>query len=488
MLSVNPRLSQSATWVALEVLGGAGISSVGMGVIAVIIGPRALGLTAIALGIIDVINFFPAALFHDAIIQRQWVTSRHLGSAFWSVLMLSMMLGGAAAALAGPAAHLYRQPELQPLLLALSGTTICIGVTAVQIARLRRAMRFRAIAIYTLLSRLMATCSGLALAVGGQGPWAIVAQYGIGEAMLALLLMTTARWRFIRLFSFLHARELAAFGVARSAVHFVDMLQGRLFFALLGYFLPLKVLGEVNLAFRLVDSLTRVIASALARLYLPIFSRARSNKVSLAAYLRQAGRLNGILLVPLFAAIALTGGDFIRLLAPANWGGMAGPISWLAVAGVATVLQIAPATAILAAGRPLLSGFSAFTILILMLIAVLALSPDNAVEAAMCWVIPLMIGVPIELSVLHRAVKIDLRSQLSGWLPGLLVTAGIAAIMFIIGWMLSEASLALKLALELLAGGVVYLLAIAVLVIPRHPYVHGIQRGALSLAASVRKP
>jgi O-antigen/teichoic acid export membrane protein len=487
MLSVNLRRSHSASWVALEALGGAGMSSVGMVVIAAIIGPRDLGLTAIALGIIDAVNFLPAALFHDAIIQRPWVTTRQLGSAFWSVLMLSTMLAAAAVALAGPTAHLYRQPELQPLLLVLSGTTICVGITAVQTARLRRGMRFKAIAIYTLLSRLMATCSGLALAVGGQGPWAIVAQYGIGEAMLALLLMTTTPWRFIRFFSFRHVQELATFGAARTAVHFIDMSQGRLFFALLGYYLPLKVLGEVNLAFRLVDSLTRVLASALARLYLPIFSRVQSDKVSLAAYLRQASRLHGILLVPPFAAIALTGNDFIRLLAPANWEGMAGPIAWLAAAGVATVLQIGPATAILAAGRPLLSGFSALTILSLVLVAIVILLPDNAVEAAMCWTIAQMAGVPIELSILRRAVRIAVRSQLLSWLPGLLVTAGIVAIMFIIGRALSEASLALKLALELLAAGVVYLLAIAALVIPRHPYVRGVQRGALSLAASIRK-
>jgi Polysaccharide biosynthesis protein len=81
---------------------GSAFSSVGMLVIAGIIGPRRLGLTAIALGIMEATNFFPTTLFHDAIVQRPWVTTRHLGSAFWSVLVLSVVFSAATVALAAP--------------------------------------------------------------------------------------------------------------------------------------------------------------------------------------------------------------------------------------------------------------------------------------------------------------------------------------------------------------------------------------------------
>jgi O-antigen/teichoic acid export membrane protein len=455
-------LAKSAIWVAAEAFGGSGFSSVGMLVIAGIIGPRPLGLTAIALGIMEAINFFPATLFHDAIVQRPCVTTQHLGSAFWSVLVLSVVLSAATMGLAAPTARFYGQPELASLLLMLSATPLCAGVTSIPTARLRRALRFRPLAIYTMLSRFLATIAGVILAADGYGPWAVIAQYSLGEAILALLLLSISGWRFTKQFSFRHARELGRFGLARTAVHFVDMSARPLFFALLGHYLPLNALGQVNLAFRLVDSITKVTTTSLSRLFLPIFSRVKGGPASLATSLARANLLNGILLVPLFVTLALTGDDLIRLLAPGKWGGMAGLVSWLAVAGVATVVQVAPATAILAAGRPLLSGFPAVAILSLVLITVLAMSPSNGVQAAMCWTLSLLFGLPIELAVLHYVMKIDLLVQLRSWTPGLLATFGTAAATLATEKILSGTSPPLRLVAALIAAGVAYLLSVAV--------------------------
>lgn len=465
MASLRPGFFGPAIWVGLEAFGGSVFSSVGLLVIAALIGPSDLGLSAIALGIIQAVNFFPDTLFHDAIIQRQRLTVRHTGSAFWSVTALSVVLAACVVASAPLAARLYGQAALSALLIVLAGSSICTAVTSIQTARLRRAMRFRALAQYAIVSRALATIVGLVLALAGFGAWAIIAQYGLGSAILAVVLLFTTQWRFIGHFSFAHAREIGVFACARTAVHFVDLSRGSIFFAVLGHYLPLDVLGQVNLAFRLVESLTKVVCTAISRLFLPIFSRFQQDPKAMTVSLRQAASITAAFLVPVFVGLALTAGDLLGLFASSKWQGMDGLVPWLCVAGIVIIIQTPAGAAILAVGRPMLISFGASGVLALLLIELFAYGPTTGLQAIVCWTLPLLAGVPIYSVITRRAVGLGYRAQFVSLIPAILITSMVAAATLAAGQFPHAGSQLVKAAGELVAAGVAYLLAITTFVV-----------------------
>lgn len=461
----RPALSRSAAWATVEAFGGSFFSSVGLLVVASLIEPSDLGLSAIALGIMQAVNFFPDALFHDAIIQRRRLTTCHAGSAFWTVMALAVLLGGIVAGCAGMIGGLYDMPALPALLQALSITSVVSALVSVQAARLRRAMRFRALAICTVVSRAGATIAGVGLALGGCGAWAMIAQYGLGPVILAVMLLGATRWGFVRRFSVRHVMEISRFAIARTAVLFVDVSRGRLFFVFLGTYVPLGVLGHVNLAFRLVDSLTIVICSALARFLLPVFSRAQNDRREIERSLLNAICLVGLLLLPLYAVLALTADDFIRVLASERWLGMEGLIPWLVLGGIAAILQIPAMTAILALGRPVAIAVTACGVLSALLIELLVIAPATGVQAVVCWTLPLVGGLPASLFVARWIVGVSLYRQLLSLVPACLAAALVCGAVMAVRHMYASGGGSAAVLRETCAAAVVYLALIGSLAI-----------------------
>lgn len=459
MASAVPKLSRAAGWVALEAIGGSAFSSVGLVVIASLIGPRELGVCAIVMGLVHTVNFFPDTLFHDAIIQRRRLSAGHLGSAFWSVCALAAVLGAGVALAAPWVARLYGEPEITPLMLVLSATSLPVAVASIQTARLRRAMRFKPLALCVVTSRAVAMAGGLALALAGAGAWAIIAQYGVSMTVLAALLAVNTRWRFVRLFSFTQARDIGVFAFTRTLSHFVDFSRGQVFFALLGQYLPLDVLGQVNLAFRLVDSTTSMIYSTLLRLYLPVFSRVQTDRSAIEAAVGRGCNVSGTLLIPLFAGLAFTGGDLVAAFATPSWQDMRGLFPWFCAAGVATITAIPSNTAILAVGRPALISAESIVVLAGLVTGILAIAPSTGEQAALCWTLPTLLGLLISMTVARFAIGFTARDQVLSRIPAVAVSIGVVLAAELAHGALGHQAPLLRAAAEIAAGGAIYLLA-----------------------------
>jgi PST family polysaccharide transporter len=454
--------SSSAFWVALEVVGGSVFSSLGLIVIAGLIGPADLGLAAVALGFAQTANFFTDTLYQDAIIQRRRLSPLHVGSALWSVLLLAVVLGGGMALLAGWIGRLYGQDELSRLLLVLAPLPIASAITSIQTARLRRAMQFRILTINASLSRALATAAGLALALKGYGAWAVIAQYGLGVAILGILYSATMNWRLARRFSLAHAWEITSFGARCTSTYFLDGARGRLFFAVIANYLPLAVVGQVNLAWRVVDSLATVIASALVRLYLPFFSRVQAHAATLRSAVQDANLLTAALLGPVFAVLALTSDDLVRCIGSAKWQGLEILLPWLCAGAMGTILRMPATVAMTAIGQPLLATIGLAGVFVATFGAVVIGAPTTGVYAVLCWTLPLIANVPFSMVVASRCMGLSLRDQVGALLPAVLMTGAVTLATVAARQMAGADHVVLRLLHEIPAAGISYLILAAI--------------------------
>jgi PST family polysaccharide transporter len=366
------------------------------------------------------------------------------------------------ALLAGWIGRLYGQDELSLLLLVLAPLPIASAITSIQTARLRRAMQFGILTINASLSRALATAAGLVLALNGYGAWAVIVQYGLGVASLGILYSATMNWRLASRFSLAHALEITSFGARCTSVYFLDGVRGRLFFAVLGHYLPLAVVGQVNLAWRVVDSLTTVIGSALGRLYLPFFSRVQARAASLRSAVHDASLLTATLLCPVFAVLALTSGDLVRLVGSAKWGGIEILMPWLCAGAMGAILRLPVNIALTAIGQPLLATIGLAGVFVATFGAVVISVPATGVHAVLCWTLPMIANVPFSMVVASWYMGLSLRGQASALLPAALTTGIVTLTTVVAGQAAGTDHVVLRLLHEIPAAGISYLILAAV--------------------------
>ena len=122
--------------------------------------------------------------------------------------MLLALLG---IAVSGLVADFFDEPEVQPLFMALAGSFVLVSLASTHSALLNRAMNFRALEVSQVLAGLAGGAVGVATAVLGGGPWAIVNMSISTSLVYVVLLWVWCRWRPRFTFSLAALREMAGY-------------------------------------------------------------------------------------------------------------------------------------------------------------------------------------------------------------------------------------------------------------------------------------
>src|SRR4029078_10074476 len=113
---------------------------------------------------------------------RKVVTRLQIDTAFWVAVVTGALFTGLGFVLALPISILVGEPGLAPIIAVLSLTFLETSFSSVQMALLRRDMRFRSLALRRLVAVVAAGVVGVGAAFIGWGAWALVANeitYGI---------------------------------------------------------------------------------------------------------------------------------------------------------------------------------------------------------------------------------------------------------------------------------------------------------------------
>ncbi len=306
-------------WSGMEAAGGALLSIVSAFAIARLIGPAELGVGAAAAAVHVLLWVAVNALFADALVQRATVDDTVASSAFWAsvgagVLAMPIQLG-AGWVLAG----LLHDVRLIPMNLFLALPLPLVGAGGAMQGVLTRSRGYRTLAARTIIGQGAGAIAGIVLALKGAGAWAPVVQLGVSSFCGAAALLAIARWRPRLVLSFASVRVLLTVGLPLTASTLVQLGRYRLFAILIGGTAGAAALGEVHVAFRLVDTLRELAFTALWRLMLPILSEQQHDRAALLATVDRLLRLSSRLLLPLCAILAISLVPVVSLMLGPNW-------------------------------------------------------------------------------------------------------------------------------------------------------------------------
>ena len=306
-------------WSGLEAASGALLSVISAFAIARLIGPAELGVGAAAAAVHVLLWVAVNALFADALVQRAAVDDAVASSAFWASVAAGTLAVPVQIGSGWVLAGLLHDPRLVPMALLLALPLPLIGAGGAMQGVLTRGRGYRALAARTIVGQGAGAAVGIVLALRGAGAWAPVVQLTISSAAGAATLVATAGWRPHLVCSAAAVRSLLTVGLPLTASTLVQLGRYRLFAILIGGTAGAAALGEVHVAFRLVDTVRELAFTALWRLMLPILSEQQHDRAALLATVDRLLRLSSRLLLPLCAVLAVSLVPVVSVVLGPSW-------------------------------------------------------------------------------------------------------------------------------------------------------------------------
>jgi PST family polysaccharide transporter len=424
---VSRRIAGNVFWSGLEAAVAAALSFASAFIVARLIGPGEVGIAAAAVSVHVLLWVTVNALFADALVQRATLDDAVLASALWA----STLVGVAAALVqlgAGPLlGRLLGDPRLPMMAVALALPLPLVGAGGAMQGLLTRRRDYRALAGRTLIGQGLGTLTGIAAALLGAGAWALVLQQMVAASAGAVALLVRAKGYPVARPDWRAVRGLLALGLPLTASTLVQIGRYRLFALLIGATAGAAPLGEVHMAFRLVDTVRDLTFTALWRLMLPAMSARQHDLAALRQVMDRCLGLSALVVLPLLGAMALVVGPLTA------W--VLGPV-W-AASGVAALPLIAltawlflwfpPGAALVARGVPRPALIANCAALAAMLVGVAVVRPATPGQAMAVWVAAQLVTSPYTIRQTARVLETSLRRPLRAGLPALAATLAAVA-------------------------------------------------------------
>lgn len=319
MASPKTGSARSFAWSAIEGAGLSVISFVSLVAFSRILDPRDFGLFATALSLFELLSLVSNLAFHDALVQIPDMTPRHRDTAFTLTVLVSAAFSTAFWLGAPAFAALMQDPKAGPMLAVLGISFILNGLSATLTAQQRRAFEFRTLALRSLIGRVSGALLGVIAALLGMGVWSLVIQQVCIALLSTIVLWLACKDRPRLGFDGSAARQLITFGFGAAGAEFVNSGIKRVFVMACGVLLTTTIAGYINLAFRLVDTLWGVAATAIYQVVLPTMARLQDDRPQLFAVFRQTQRYTATLLYLAFMLMAATSDHLVTVMFGAKW-------------------------------------------------------------------------------------------------------------------------------------------------------------------------
>ena len=462
--ALQKRVARGLTWTFIDTWGSQFISLLIFAILAHLLTQVDFGLVALATVFIAFAQLFIDQGLGDALIQRTTITRLQIDTAFWVAVVTGAGMTVLGIALAVPIAVLVNEPGLAPILVVLSFNFVVTSLSSVQLALLRRDMRFKSLA----LRRLVAVAASGVIGVGAAlflnwGVWSLVAQqisYGI---VSVLMLWTVSPWRPGFQWSRADFRELFAFGsnvVGSDVLNFLSRNSDNL---LVGAVLGAGPLGLYAVGYKILDTTQTLLVNAARKLAFPVFSRIQHDRERTKRAYGRVNRAVSVVILPGYIGLSIVAQEAIVVLFGQKWA-PSGPVAaTLYLIGPVLTLQVFSGALLNAAGYPnVVFRFRLVTTIVHIVGFVIAVVVfQNIVAVAAAFVIGSYLLLPWNLYLQHKYAGISIFDHL--WqLRWIAVSTALmaAAVLAVRSVLVGQIHPLVLLPLSVLLGLVVYVAAI----------------------------
>ena len=394
-------------WIAFQQAGTRLMSLAVLVVLARLLEPAAFGVVALATAATAFLQSFVAGGFAAAIVQRKEVEREHLDTAFWINVGVAFIAITVLWAVSEPLARSFKEPELAPVLRWMSLLLIIRALNQVQVALLKRKLKFKSLAIRQLIGDPIGGVAGVAMAVMGFGVWSLVARELVTALVRLLVLWGTAPWRPGLHVSMRHFNELFSFGASMLGTSLAGFFRKRSADLIIGYFLGSAALGYFTIANRFFRMIRRVVSGTLGSVMWPVYARLQEDKERLRRAFEFSLRVMCFLTIPVFVGLASLAGEIVPTVFGEKWFPAVPVMQVLAILGFLNAVMGLNSSLIIALGKPHWHLSVQIVVSVLSVVGFLVVVDQGIVAVAGWYVLANVLVFPISIWMAKKLAAID---------------------------------------------------------------------------------
>jgi O-antigen/teichoic acid export membrane protein len=421
-------------WLTSERVTQQALSLIVFAVLAPILGPRPYGLFAL---VMVFVGFCEAVLLDgavEALVTVEDLDHLHTTAANLTNGVVALLLGLAMFALAPAIAAALHDAEFRNVMWALAPMPVLSTLSAAPIAVLRRSLKFKQLAIRSILGLTIGGAFGIVLAVEGAGVWALVLQVlaqRIAEFVIGWIAVPV---RFGFTWSAPHFHELRPVALNIFGARVMGMVNASLPRLALGFTVGPTDLGLFALGNRFHDIIIATMAqprTAVGRIELraakigsPEFERGFAKMVQSAS----------VLSFPFFLGIAALAPSLFHLWLKQQWQDGVIPAQLILLGGIPMVLFYSFDSALLAGNLSSVIRKIATLQFVTVAVTVLCAAPFGLIATCLALAVRPWLLLPFIFMIFRRATNISTRSALMPAvraLMGTVIMAGVISLPFV---------------------------------------------------------
>jgi O-antigen/teichoic acid export membrane protein len=320
------RVTQQVLWLIL------------FAILAPILGPRPYGMFAIVMVFVGFCEFILLEGAIEALVTVKDLDHLHTTTANVANGAIAVAFGVVMAALAPLIGDVFHDAEMKGIIWAMASLPLLSSLSATPIAVLRRSLKYKQLAIRSILGLTIGGVFGIVLAVAGAGVWALVFQVlaqRLAELVIAWIAVPV---RFGGTWSAPHFQELRPVAVNVFTARMTSLMTGQFPRIVLGYTLGPTDVGLFALANRFLEVIINIAVvprTAVGRIEM------RAAKIGSPEFAQNFARMVqqvSILSFPLFLGAAALVPELFRLWLDHRWVAGIVPTQLILLSGLPLVL------------------------------------------------------------------------------------------------------------------------------------------------------
>lgn len=328
-----------------------GISFVSNIFLARLLSPDDYGCIGMLMIFILFANTFIDGGFGSALIQKKEPTQEDYSTIFYWNLALSSALYAVLYFTSPLIAGFYNLPLLASVLKVQGLVLILNSLSIIQQNRLRKQLKFKKLAVVSLISATISLSVTICLAYIGWGVWALVAQQLLMSFFNAVLFWIVARWRPSLVFSGKSFKELFSFGGFILLSNLLNTLGNNVQGLLIGKYFNSYTMGLYSQARKLEEIASTSISNVVDQVSFPVLAEVQNDNAKLTNVLKKLVTSIAFLSFPIMLLLIAIAKPLIVLLYSAKWIDCVPYFQILCIAGLAISLQNINYYAVAAIGK-----------------------------------------------------------------------------------------------------------------------------------------
>jgi O-antigen/teichoic acid export membrane protein len=349
-MSLRSEIATGLKWEAINVASRQILSLIVFTTLARLLGPETFGLMGLVFVYTGLVGMITEQGITTALIQRKNLKQQHIDSAFWLSLGLALSFCLITTTISEIIAEIFKEPELASLINWASIGLIFNSLSTVQSALLVKELRFRELAIRTLLATTTGGAVGITMAYAGYGIWSLVAQQLTVALSGSLFVWIISAHKPCLRFSNRHILDLVLVGIPVLGSNILYYISSKLDHILIGRFMGTSSLGIYVVAGKIPQMASTMTHRPLARVALPALSQVQGDKRRVCNLIYEGMTLTATITFAIFIGLALVSSDVLGSFFGEKWLTASVPASLLSIYALVTILKIFFHPALLAAG------------------------------------------------------------------------------------------------------------------------------------------